>query len=174
MRARLKIIGIFFIYMCFVPSSGKAQSVDYKAQVLFMYNFIKYANWPVVENNFTIVVLGNSPITTELNKLASIKKTPEGKSITVLQTLDVNTITGCQMLYVTEGLSKEMPQIMNFIKDKSILIIGQRDGLVKKGAGINFFTQDDDRLGFTISLKNVEARKIKIAGELLRLAEVTD
>ena len=139
-----------------------------------MYNFIKYTNWPVLENNFTIVVYGNSPITDELNKLASLKKTPGGKSITVIQTQDINTITGCQMLYVTEGLSKEMPHIINFIRDKSILIIGQRDGLVKKGAGINFFTQDDDRLGFTISLKNLEARKIKIAGELLRLAELSD
>jgi len=174
MRSYQKIAGIFFICLCFVHSSGKAQSVDYKAQVLFMYNFIKYTNWPVVESSFTIVVLGDSPITTELNKLASIKKTPDGKSITVLQTQDVNAITGCQMLYVTEGLSKEMPQIINFIKDKSVLIVGQRDGLVKKGAGINFFTQDDDRLGFTISLKNVEARKIKVAGELLRLAELAD
>ncbi|HEY8937266.1 MAG TPA: YfiR family protein [Cyclobacteriaceae bacterium] len=174
MRSYQKIAGIFFTCLCFVHSSGKAQSVDYKAQVLFMYNFIKYTNWPVVESSFTIVVLGDSPITTELNKLASIKKTPDGKSITVLQTQDVNAITGCQMLYVTEGLSKEMPQIINFIKDKSVLIVGQRDGLVKKGAGINFFTQDDDRLGFTISLKNVEARKIKVAGELLRLAELAD
>jgi hypothetical protein len=173
MKLSHKTLKIFLVSFG-LAMSVRAQSVDYKAQVLFMYNFIKYTEWPSHEEKFSIVVFGDSPITGELAKLASIKKTPEGKPIIVTQTHDINNLFGCQMIYITDSESKEAQEIANFMRDKPVLIIAQRDGLVKKGAGISFFTNDDDRLGFAINLKNVESRKIKVAGELLHLAEISN
>lgn len=173
MKSKVKYIVVFAILLCSGVSS-RAQSVDYKAQVLFMYNFMKYTNWPTPVGDFRITVYGNSPIVAELKKLAMVKKTPNGKSIVVTEVMDARSITECEMLYIPDAKSKDLEEIINAIKDKPVLIITQRDGLVKKGACINFFIQDDDRLGFTVSIKNLEARKLKIGSELTILAEVVN
>ena len=137
-----------------------------------MYNFLKYTNWPAPVGDFRITVYGSSPISNELKKLATVKKTPNGKSIIVTEVTDTRSITECEMLYIPDARSKDLEEIIDMVKDKPILIIAQRDGLVKKGACINFFVQDDDRLGFTVSIKNLEARKLKIGSELTSLGEV--
>jgi len=172
MRSKLKTTGL--LLMLFIGMAAQAQSVDYKAQVLFMYNFIKYTNWPSQADNFRVMVYGNSPMSSELKKLAAVKKTPNGKSIVVTEVTDANDLTDCEMLYVADVKSKDLEEILSWAKDKPVLIIAQRDGLVKKGACINFFIQDDDRLGFTVSMKNLEARRLKIGSELMGLAEVAN
>jgi YfiR/HmsC-like len=75
---------------------------------------------------------------------------------------------------VVDNKSKEMKTIVEATKAKSTLIVGQREGLVKRGASIDFVTLDDDKLGFEVSRTNIENQKLKISGELLRLAILTD
>lgn len=153
---------------------ANAQSRDYRSQVIFIYNFIKYVNWPVNEDHFVIGVVGDSPITEELNRLASIKKTPDGKPITIKAIQDLRTVMICNIIYISDAHSKDLPQIVSIIKADPTLIVAERDGLVKKGAEISFFTQDDDKLGFSISRKKLENKKLMVSGELLRLAELAD
>jgi hypothetical protein len=153
---------------------GYSQSESFKAQSLFIYNFIKYSSWPVSDGPFTIIVFGSSPITHELLKLAALKKTPDGKNIIVKEVSSLEQITNCQILYIPDDKSKDVTAISQFTKDKPVLIIGERDGLARKGAAIAFFTQDDDRLSFELNRKNLQARSIKVSGELMRLAELVE
>jgi YfiR/HmsC-like len=61
MRSQLKYI--FVILVLVFSHQAKAQSVDYKAQTLFIYNFIKYVNWPSLKDeNFRVAVFGQSPL----------------------------------------------------------------------------------------------------------------
>lgn len=153
---------------------SSAQSKDYRSQVLFIYNFIKYINWPVGTENFVIGIVGNSPITNELNKLASVKKTPDGKPI-IIKVIEDASVTGtCDMIYLSDARSKDIASIIAEIHLRPALVVAERDGLTKKGAEISFFTQDDGKLSFSISRKNMESKKLKVSGELLRLAELAD
>jgi len=54
----------------------KAQETDYKAYTLFIYNFMKYIEWPEAQSkgDFVIAVLGDSPVNKELQTLAAGKK----------------------------------------------------------------------------------------------------
>jgi hypothetical protein len=56
--------------------NAKAQETDYKAYSLFVYNFMKYVEWPEAQSkgDFVIAVLGDSPINKELENLAASKK----------------------------------------------------------------------------------------------------
>ncbi len=165
---------LLFVLIVGVNTISWAQSKDYRSQVLFMYNFIKYINWPAETETFVVGVVGDSPIQEELKRLALIKKTPSGKSIVVKIINQPAEAGNCSMIYVPDKQSKEIANIVAQIKSYPALIIGERDGLVKKGAEISFFTQDDDKLGFTISRKNMDSKKLKASGELLRLAELAD
>src|ERR1700740_2397343 len=65
-------------------TSLKAQDVDYKAYTLFVYNFMKYTEWPEAQSkgDFVIGVLGSSPIQKELETLAATKKI-KGRTILI-------------------------------------------------------------------------------------------
>lgn len=157
-----------------ISSLLQAQSEDYKTQTLFIYNFVKYIAWPDPKSEFVIQVYGDSPILSDLKQLASLKKTPEGLPIKVIQTNELTAISNCHILYVANGKSKEMEAIAEFTKGKPYLIISPRDGMVKKGAVVGFFLKEDERTGFTISRNKLTARKIKVSGELMRMAELAD
>lgn len=157
-----------------IPGVLEAQSEDYKTQTLFIYNFIKYTDWPDQQGEFVIQVYGDSPILPELKQLASLKKTPGGLPIKIVLTAELAAISDCHILYIAGGKSKEMEAIAEFTKGRPYLIISARDGMIKRGAVVGFFLKEDDRTGFTVSRNKLTARKLKMSGELMRMAELAD
>src|SRR5438445_9295437 len=60
-------------YICFqVPQQASAQSLssrEYEIKAAYLYNFIKYVDWPSYGDTITIGVLGNDPFGTALAPL---------------------------------------------------------------------------------------------------------
>jgi hypothetical protein len=54
-------------------------------------------------------------------------------------------------------------------KTMSALLITEREGQAKKGAGINFVTEEDDTLKFEVNRKVIEGNKLKISNALMSL-----
>ncbi|MBC7865885.1 MAG: YfiR family protein, partial [Bacteroidia bacterium] len=78
---RVAMLLCFFI---FSKKEIKAQDVDYKAYTLFVYNFMKYVEWPPANSSgdFIVGVLGESQILKELQGLAATKKI-KGRNIII-------------------------------------------------------------------------------------------
>jgi len=55
---------------------------------------------------------------------------------------------------------------------KPVLIVGEREGLAKKGAGLSFVTLEDDELKFDINKKEIEQHQLKISSSLISLGIV--
>jgi hypothetical protein len=153
-----------------VYSKVQAQDVDYKAYSLFVYNFMKYTEWTgdAGKGDFIIGVLGDSPITKELNDLASSKKL-KGRNIIIKKYSTAAECGNCHLLYVASSKSSMLKSIKEALKTKPVLIVGEREGLANKGAGISFVTLDDDTLKFDINKKEIEQHGLKVASQLLQL-----
>jgi YfiR/HmsC-like len=151
-----------------------AQEMDYKAYSLFVYNFMKYIEWPpesASKTDFVIGVLGDSPITKELQTLASSKKI-KGKTIVLKKFTTLEECNGCQLLYVASSKSSMMKTLKEQMKSKPILIVGEREGLAKKGAALSFVTLEDDVLKFDINKSEIEQHQLKISSSLITLGIV--
>ena len=65
---------VFLVCFLFVTEASMAQVQEKEADIkaAFIYNFTKYIDWDttVDENNFTIGVIGYSPVTASLNEIA--------------------------------------------------------------------------------------------------------
>lgn len=169
----MKAILVFlFMLVTFLPEV-KAQETDYKAYSLYVYNFMKYIDWP--ENNnqgdFVILVLGKSRIEKELRSLA-VKKKIRGRNIIVKSIDSIDEIINCHIIYIAEDKSAVIKDLYSKINDRGILIVGEKEGLAKKGAALSFATLDNDELSFDINKRAIEEQKLKISGELVRLGEV--
>ncbi len=154
--------------------NANAQDVDYKAYSLFIYNFIKYIEWPADNSTqFVIGVAGDSPIVKELNALAATKKA-HGKTI-VIKIINVAADAAkCDLLYVPDGKSKFIKEYLLAINKKSVLVVSEREGMAKKGAGINFILDDNENLKFEVSKATLTKQNLKIPTVLLNLGYVVD
>ena len=75
----------------------------------------------------------------------------------------------CNMVYIPSSKSSELRPLTEKVKGKSILIVAEREGMAKKGAGISFVIDDDDALKFDINKSVLDAHSLKIANILVKL-----
>ena len=151
-------------------NKARAQDVDYKSYTLFVYNFIKYIEWPETDSqgDFVIGVMGESPVYTELQGLASAKKV-RGRNIILKQLSKPEEAQGCHLIYIVDNKSSMLKKLEEFALNKSILLVAEREGLAKKGAAFSFVTMDDDVLKFEINKSAIEKHALKIPPVLLAL-----
>lgn len=148
-----------------------AQETDYKIHSLFVYNFIKYIEWPqnLTEGDFVIGIVGDSPINKELLNMAASKKA-KNQTIIVKKITNISEVEKCHLVYVSSGKSNDIKEISLLTKNKPVLLISEREGMAKKGASINFVIMEDDTLKFEINKKVMEGQSLKIPATLLKLA----
>jgi hypothetical protein len=151
-----------------------AQDVDYKAYTLFIYNFMKYIEWPEANSkgDFVLGILGDSPIYKELQIVAGNKKV-KGHNI-IVKYIKPEEAASCQMVYITSSKSSLVKALKEQMKDKPVLLVGEREGLAKKGAALSFVTLDDDALKFDINKKEIEHHQLKISSSLVSLGTVVN
>ncbi|HWY33084.1 MAG TPA: YfiR family protein, partial [Nitrosopumilaceae archaeon] len=121
--------------------------------------------------DFVVCILGDSPISKELQGLASSRKI-KGRTIIIKSIGKPEDASGCQLLYISSSKSSVLKSLKDQSKDKPMLIVGEREGLAKKGAALSFVTLDDDGLKFDINKKEIELHQLKISSSLIQLGIV--
>ncbi|MFY8185264.1 MAG: YfiR family protein [Bacteroidia bacterium] len=158
------------LFTIVVSNKLTAQSTNYKAYSLYVYNFMKYVEWPEEESkgDFIVGLIGDSKIKEDLSVLANNKKL-KGRKI-VFKVFDkVEDITYCHLIYVSSSKSSSIKVINKKFANKPLLIVGEREESVYKGAALSFLTTDEDELKFDINKKEIESHKLKISSSLIKL-----
>ena len=161
----------YLVLICLL-SSSLAHGQNYQLHSVFMYSFTRYVQWPDAYNqgDFEIVVLGDSPITEELKKLAQAKKVGD-RSIKVTQINTPSEIKKCNILFIPADKSTQLPDVLTKIGANSTLVVTEQPGLGLKGSAINFITKDG-KLAFEMNQAVMNKQKLKASNELTRLAIV--
>ena len=141
-----------------------------KMKAIFIMNFTKLVEWPQSyrQGNFVVGVVGESPLYTELVKMSKTKKVAN-QSLEVKKYANSSEIGKCHIVYVSKAQSESLSSILKKVKSNSTLIISEKQGLVDKGAGINFIVKNN-RQKFELNKKNVEKYKLKVSSNLEALA----
>lgn len=151
-----------------------AQDTDYKMASLYLYNFAKYVDWPdsARKSQFIIGVFGSDEIKAQLIKTIG-SKTMNGTPIIVRQIRHPEEAVGVNMLFISYPESAKLSQISALAGNRPILIVSEKQGLLRKGAGINLFVDEEDsyKTKFEINKKSIEGRNLKVASSLVKLAE---
>jgi len=166
-------LSVFWLSVLLFSNKCAAQEKDYKAYSIYVYNFIKYIEWPASSKSgeFVIAVIGDSPITKELRALAASKKA-NGQTILVRNIMSLAEIGTAQILYISSGKSSLIKEAEEKTKNLPTLVIGEREGLVKKGAGINFLTLEDETLRFELNKKAIKEHNLQVSQTLISLSFV--
>jgi len=157
----------------FAGTKAVAQKLNYELVSMYVYNFTKYIEWPHDRSNtdFIVGVYGESPVTAMLTKYISGKHV--GQRIISVKILHAPDELGtCSIVFVPQESSAKLKDLSTQIKGKPVLIVSEKYGQSKKGAGISIYLDEDDdeKTKFEINKTNVTADGLIISTNLLKLA----
>ena len=150
-------------------TKGFSQTTNHQVYSLFVMNIAKYSAWPSLSGEFRITVIGKSKVYEELVKTIGSKMI-NGLPVRVTQTENITDIDNQEVVYLSDGKSSLLDDLLKSIAHKSIMVITEREGLFKKGAGFSFILTDNNTLRFDINNTELEKRQIKVSKSLTSLA----
>lgn len=145
-----------------------AQTTNYPVYALYVINIAKYSAWPSTASDLNVAVLGKTKVYDELVKHNG--KTVNGHILKVSAIENVNDIGASHILYLADGKSGALDEVMTSTQGKPVMIICEREGLFKKGAGFSFIIMDNNTLRFDINTTELDKRNIKVSKSLASLA----
>ena len=151
-------------------TASNAQTGIAKAQAMFIYNFSRLIEWPASykTGSFVIGILGTGEIISELEAY-TVGKRVGSQPIAVKQYREPAEVDKCHILFVSFSKTKDLGQMVNLLRNKSTLIITEKNGAVEEGSAINFVLVGD-RLKFEISEGNATRYGIKYSSKLTEMA----
>jgi hypothetical protein len=196
MRTRVYNLIVLSLVLFIVATAPKARadstpSQEYQVKAAFLYNFLQFVDWPEeksADSNKPIIigVIGNDPFG---NAFEPVKdKKVKGRSVVIKQfkgleelkksvekdkpesIRGIETLTKCHLLFICSSEQKNLKEIIDTVKEQSILTVGEMEGFLENGGIINWFVEEK-KIRFEINTAAAERAKLKIRSNLLRLAK---
>jgi hypothetical protein len=153
-----------------------AGQLDDEVKAAFILRFTEFIEWPdrpgTQRDPWLICVLGDHPIAPLLARMTT-DYTVKGRKIEVRLLERVEDTAACQVVYVPDYSSAQMPAVRQVLLDRPVLVVTNGPGLAQAGAAINLF-RDDERLRFEINPATLEGAGLKASSRLLRLAVIRE
>jgi hypothetical protein len=152
----------------------RVNETEAKIKVAYVYNFLKFIEWPRDGKNaatapFRICLIGTDPIRTMLGEL-SVRKVKE-RPIEVAHVRNLNALSDCHLLYVSRSEESDLPRILEKIRGAPVLSVSDILQFGLKGGMIGFFTEAD-RVKIEINQKSVLLARLKVSAKLLEIARI--
>jgi hypothetical protein len=162
-------LGLILGSHCLVAS---AQASEAGLRVAFVYNFLKFIEWPDwKDGKFSLCALGARDATRQsLQQLGSRPYQQRGIQVTYIDrdedvALHINT---CQLLYVpVTGAAMPLPQPL----PTGVLLVMDEADVYDTRVGIALLRTRDNRIEFVINNQAVQHAGVKVSSQLLKLAK---
>jgi hypothetical protein len=147
-----------------------SEEKEYKNKAFFIFSFTRYIEWPMKTlEDFTIGVIGSSPITEKLRSELADKKVGS-RNIRIKEFSSAKGIEECHIVFVPAKSYGQLAGAVSRGNKSSILVITEADGALESGSHINFSVQGDD-VFFSVNKNGMKQAKLKVSSSLLNLAK---
>ena len=150
----------------------KPVPMDHRVKAAFLVKFIKYIEWPSSNypgeiGRFKLGVFGESPIAGNLFSI--MPKAINGWQLEIIKIRTVEECLDTHMLFLSSSEIDQYAEIINALKDSSVLTVSDTKDFLDMGGMINFLIVDE-MVRFEINLKAAEKSGLKISSRILKLA----
>jgi hypothetical protein len=194
MRIKDYIFGVVVLALFMGPKAqaDPATSLEYQVKAAFLYNFLQFVDWPEEESAdsnepITIGIIGKDPFGDAFESIKD-KKVKGGRGVIIKRfksfedlkkstekdkpesDQETETLTKCHLLFICSSEQKNLKEIIDLLKDHSVLTVADMQGFLESGGIVNFVIEEN-KVGFEINIAAAEHAKLKIRSQLLRLAK---
>ncbi len=197
MRIRAYGLILFALSLFVLPTVALAQedslqSREYQIKAAFLYNFIKFVDWPKekespadINEPVAVGIIGKDPFGNSFEPLKD--KQVKGRYVVIRrfegfeqlnqsgeqgaqQHPEIEAIRKCHVLFTCSSEKNHIQQIIASTKDHAVLAVGDMNGFLEAGGIINFLTEEK-KIRFEINLDAAGHSRLTIRSKLLRLAK---
>ncbi len=196
MRIKVYIFVVLMLALFAAPTAIKAQADsaqnrEYQIKAAFLYNFIKFVDWPeekLPDSNEPIIIgiIGKDPfgdafepikdksvkernvIIQRFKGLEELEKSGEENESEVRQQIDL--IRKSHLLFICYSEKAKLRETINLVKDHSVLTVADTQDFLESGGVINF-VMEEKKVSFEINITAAKQAKLKIRSQLLKLAK---
>lgn len=148
----------------------RATSREYEIKAAFVYNFLRFVQWPSPANTMVVGVLGADPFEGGLRDFEA--KPLAGKSINVKILTNVKDAKNCNVVYVARSEQGELDKTLSALKGTPVLTISDIPQFADHGGAIAL-TIEQNRVRFIINTDTLKEGSMKASAQLLKLASRT-
>lgn len=162
-------LGLILSLHCLVAS---AQASEAGLRVAFVYNFLKFIEWPALQGSeFTLCALAARDVTRQA--LAQLDNKPYQHwriRVAYIDAADevAQQLNSCQLLYVPNtGADIQLPQPF----PSGVLLVADEADPNDTHVGISLQRTKDNRIEFVMNEQAIQHAGVKVSSQLLKLAK---
>ena len=165
--------------LCLAHGGGvaaqSAPTPEYRLKAIFLFNFAQFVEWPASafpepDTPLVIGVLGDDPFGAYLDETVRGERVND-RPLTVRRYRRVEEIEACHILFISRPEQGHLDQILDSLKGRSILTVGDAEGFASRGGMIRF-TTEQNRIRLRVNLDAARAANLTISSKLLRPAQI--
>jgi hypothetical protein len=165
------------------------QDREYHVKAAFLYNFIKFVDWPeAADSNDTITIglIGDCPFGDAFEPIKTKKIREKAVVIRAHKSFEelkaksgddkgkaareIQALRKCHLLFICSSEKDNVGEVLDVVKDSCVLTVGEMDNFLEAGGIINFL-MEEKKVRFEVNITAAEEAKLKIRSKLLRLAK---
>ena len=168
---KMKVILIGFILLSTLPGASQSQE---KIYAVMMLNFAKGMQWPAIYSKGDVVigVFGYPPLVAELQSTIS-KVRVNNRVVRVKEYSSIDEIESVHILFVPAFKARSFESIVNKLAHSPTLLITNKPGYARKGAGVNFLLLNGT-VKYELNARSIENRGIRISSNVKGLGIVVE
>lgn len=150
-------------------------SREYDLKAVFLYNFVTFVDWPKdalpAQQPFVIGILGQDPFGAALDEVIAGEKF-HNVPLQVRRCRTVEEARACQIVFISASEAARLPAILQDLKGRPVLTVGDTPQFLAAGGIIAFSTEA--RVQLHVNAAAARRAGLAISSKLLRVAKVVD
>ncbi len=145
---------------------------EYEVKAAFLYNFARFVEWPAqaqTSGAVTLCILGADPFGADADMIAG---KPVGQARLRVKRVSDDQAAACQILFVASSERARLDRVLDEVKGRPVLTVGDSPGFAERGAVLNFYLEQN-KVRFEVNIDAARRTGLVISSRLLRLARVT-
>ena len=152
-----------------------AEEAQVKAE--FVERFTRFIEWPQSavppdDAPFVVCVFGESPLSAQLDQVLAKRKIHD-RAVQLKRLSDGAAVADCHILYVAPSARSQVSRIVNELKGKPVLSVGDTVGFAELGLLINLYVDEHAHVRFEINAEAAKASGLQISAKLMTLSKQT-
>ena len=148
---------------------------EYEIKAAYLLNFPNFVEWPGDSPSDSrvpihVCLMGQDPLGTTLSRMMA-DHLSRGRAILLRRVLRTDSVSDCQILYISASEGKFVPQILGSLKSLSILTVGESEQFAEEGGMIQLVLEDK-QVRFKINNAAASQAGLRISSKLLALAKI--
>lgn len=155
-----------------VPAIPAQSPLEYPLKAAFLYNLVKFVEWPGGGNSGPIIVglLGRNTFGGTLEQLFQGKDL-DGRPLSVRYISRPEELKSCNVVFIAESEKDRLGEILGALKGTHALTVSEIERFAQRGGMIRL-AMENQKVRFEVNVDRVSGARLQISARFLQLASV--